>query len=69
MRHAPDEIVMHLELLDMGFDVNPWVKKRSFYPREELANCADDRAFLPMILFRTSVHVEIFSLFDNFDFR
>lgn len=44
----------------MGFDVNPWGKKRSFYPKGELANCADDRAFLPMILFGTSLHAETF---------
>jgi hypothetical protein len=69
LRHAPDEIVMLLELLDMGFDVNPWVKKRPFYLRGELANCADNRAFLPMILFRASGHVEIISPFDNFHFQ
>ena len=64
----PDEIVMHLELLDMGFDVNPWVKKRSF-TREELANCADDRAFFADDPFEDISACEIFSLFDNFDFR
>jgi len=60
---------MLLELLDMGFDVNPWVKKRPFYLRDELANCADNRAFLPMIFFRVPRHVEIISPFDNFYFR
>ncbi|MDM4209717.1 hypothetical protein [Klebsiella spallanzanii] len=60
---------MLLELLDMGFDVNPWGKKRSFYPKGELANCADDRAFLPMILFGTSLHAETFLPFGHFSFR
>ena len=30
LRHAPDEIVMLLVLLDTRFDVNPWAEKTSF---------------------------------------
>jgi hypothetical protein len=66
LRHAPDKIVRLLELLDMVLDVNLWVKKRSFYLRSELAHCADDGAFLPMIRFGVSRHAEVFSPFDDF---
>jgi hypothetical protein len=48
LRHAPDEIVMLLELLDSV--LMSTLGEKSFLPENELANCADSR-FLPMILF------------------
>ena len=69
LRHTPDEIVMLLELLDTPFDVNPWGGKTSFYLVTELANCAEDRAFLPTIVFGAAAGARPFKTFTQFPFH
>ncbi|MCI1032654.1 MULTISPECIES: hypothetical protein [Raoultella] len=60
---------MLLELLDTPFDVNPGGGKTPFYLVTELANCAEDRAFLPTIVFSAAAGARPFKTFAQFPFH